>query len=503
MVGTIEYPLVNAEEVAGQAWAATERGDAEEALRLWQRLRQDFPDRPEGYVWATQLLWQRGRLDEADAMAAEAYARFPENPDVLVQSGWVAMVREQWDEALRWWSAVRSRAPDRIDGYLWATRALWSLSRFKEADAMAADALRRFPGSAEIETERAWIAVNLGDWNEALARWQLVLAAQPGRREAQIGLIQAMRWLGQADKAEPIARTALASRPDDPDLLIEHIWLAADRVDWTEASARLTAARDTLAAAGRFEATREAIEARRRTARVRVGIGDAPAAGGDTSEEISVADLMLSFESLGERCDFGAVQRRYGVEPLGLLRFSYAPFDALIAALGERFAAIGTVEDTGFERYQDETILRMKKYGLIFHTFVSQKDLRTPERIAAFREQQRRRLVFLKRKLIDDLEEPQKICVYTSDERTSDADAARLFAALRAYGPNALLYVRPADARHRLGTIEILGDGLYIGYYPGLADFVAGQQPDFDVWRELCRRTYECVRRDGGGPLSG
>lgn len=497
MVGTVEYPLVNADEMVGEAWAAMQRQDPEEALRLWRALRREFPERSEGYVWPIQVLWQDGRLDEAEAAAAEAFARFPENPDVLTQYGWIATQRQRWDEALRWWAAVRAHAPDRIDGYLWSTRALWTSGRLDDAEAMAVAALARFPGNADIEAERAWVAVNRNDWRAARQSWERVLEAEPQRRDAQVGLIQALRCLGQAEHAELMASEALARHPDDPDFLVEHIGLAADRGDWSAAAARLEAARGGLLAAGRFEATRDAVAARRHAAYGQASPGSAADRGGAAAADIPANELMLAFESIGEKCDFGAVQRHFGVEPLGLLRFSFSPFEPLIAALEDRFEAIGTVEDTGFELFRDETILTMKKYGLYFHTFVYESELPTAEKRDAFREQQRRRLVFLKRKLVADLEEPQKICVYSSDDRTTDADAERLFAALRAFGPNWLLYVRPADSTHPVGTVETRREGLYIGYYPRLTDFMAGEQPPFEIWRELCERTYRLTQ---GGP---
>jgi hypothetical protein len=136
----------------------------------------------------------------------------------------------------------------------------------------------------------------------------------------------------------------------------------------------------------------------------------------------------------------------------------------------------------------------MKKYGLIFHTFVYQSELATPEKRDAFQQQQRRRLAFLKNKLVADLEEPQKTYIYASDERAADGDVARLFAALRAYGPNSLLYVRPGDERHSAGSVEKLQDGLYAGYYPGLANFLGNEQPPFELWRQLCERTYRLAQ---------
>ncbi len=45
-------------------------------------------------------------------------------------------------------------------------------------------------------------------------------------------------------------------------------------------------------------------------------------------EQITLQDLMLQFESLGQNCEFGLVQRRAGADPLGLLRFDSAPCPA-------------------------------------------------------------------------------------------------------------------------------------------------------------------------------
>ena len=169
---------------------------------------------------------------------------------------------------------------------------------------------------------------------------------------------------------------------------------------------------------------------------------------------------------------------------------------SLIAALEDRFDAVGTVDDTEFALYGDETILRMKKYELIFHTFVYRVADEPEEKREAFCHQQRRRLLFLKDKLIADLEEPQKIWIYATNQWASDVDVARLFAALRAYGPNSLLYVRPERGDRPAGTVEMLEDGLYAGYFPGLAEFVRGGQPPYELWRQLCARTYRLARAD-------
>ena len=159
-----------------------------------------------------------------------------------------------------------------------------------------------------------------------------------------------------------MAQAALARFPDNAEIMVEHIWTAVARDDWPEAAARLKVARGKLHDAGRLEDSLGWVEYRLRSELAAESAVPASANAALTSAEeaISTADLMLSFESLGERCDFGAVQRKFGAEPLGLLRFAYSKYDALIAALEDRLAAIGGVEDTGFELYNDENILIMK-----------------------------------------------------------------------------------------------------------------------------------------------
>lgn len=496
MDGIVEHPLLSSDEMAAEAWAAMGQQDTDAALRLWQRLRQHFPERPEGHIRPVQVLWQVGRLDEAEAVADEAFARFPDDPEMFVQYAWLGMLRQRWDDALDWWAKARARLPERPDTYIWAARALWRSGRLDEARAMADDGARHFPDSIDAQAECAWVAVARHDWDEALRYWTSVVERAPERPDGHIGAVQATRMLRRAEEAEAMAQAALARFPDNAEIMVEHIWTAVARDDWPAAAARLKAARGKLHDAGRFEDSLGWVEYRLRSelaseATVPASANAAPASA---EEAISTADLMLSFESLGERCDFGAVQRKFGAEPLGLLRFAYSKYDALIAALEDRLEAIGSVEDTGFELYNDENILIMKKYGLVFHTFVDQNELSTAEKRDRFRQQQRRRLGFLRDKLVADLEDPQKIYIYSSDERVSDADATRLFRALRAYGRNSLLYLRPATTTRAEGMVEALSDGLYVGYFDALADFVSGSQPTFELWRQLCERTYRLAR---------
>lgn len=496
--GMIEYPLYRPDELAGEAWAAMGRQDADEALRLWQALREHSPELPEGHIWPIHILWQKGRLDEAEVLASRSLALLPDHPELLVQRAWIAASGRRWDEAAERWAAVRRLAPDRREGYVWGARALWQSGRADEAEAVAAEGARRFPDDAEAMSEYAWVATARSDWPEALRRWTLAHDAAPASIDAQARLIQALRMVGRADDSEAMASARLAAHPDETELVIEHIWAAVARKDYPAAVARLDAACGNPKHEARVAQSLGTIAPQLRAYAAPSAPPVAAAIAAPPEEELSPSALMLSFESIGERCDFGAVQRHYGVEPLGLLRFAWSGLDSLIAALDDRFDAIGTLEDTEFGLFGDETILRMKKYNLIFHTFIYKVAELAPEKREAFEQQQRRRLLFLKDKLIRDLEDPQKILIYATSDYASDGDAARLFAALRAYGPNGLLYVRPERGDRSSGTVERLADGLYAGYFPGVNDFVSGNQPPFELWHRLCLQTYRLATHERG-----
>jgi tetratricopeptide (TPR) repeat protein len=510
--GMTEYPLIETDELVKKAWAAMGEQATEEALELWRLVREHSPDRPEGHVWPVQALWRAGQFDEAEAAAEAAFAKFPDHPDLLVQYAWIATKQERWEDAIRRWAVVRAGQPDLLESYVYGARALWHFGRPDRAEALIAEALRRFPDDEEALVESAWTALVRQDWDEAARRWLRVRARRPNQPESYARTAQVLRMAGRPDEAEKLATEGLARFPDDTELLVEHIWAAVVREDWPAAEERLQKVRvDKPREYEQRQQGFSAIEERIRTRTAPLppvppgSKGATPVSAAldpeeidDGEDDMSPGELVLGFESIGERCDFGSVQRQFGVEPLGLLRFAFSPMESLLAGLKDRFEVVGTPEDTAFAHYADETILRMEKYNLVFHTFDYQISRESAERQEAFFQQQRRRLQFLKQKLIDDLEEQEKIWVYASGNFVSDDDAARLFAALRGYGPNSLLYVRPADASHPVGAVERLEDGFYAGYVPWMADFAAGGQPPFEIWRQICARTYRMAKTANG-----
>ena len=106
----------------------------------------------------------------------------------------------------------------------------------------------------------------------------------------------------------------------------------------------------------------------------------------------------------------------------------------------------------------------------------------------------RRRLRFLTGKLIEDLQQGNKIFVYRlTDRNLTDVELERLRTAMRAYGDNMLLYVRYQDDAHPNGTVELVKPGLMIGYIDRFKMSPTGElsaAPPTGSWLKLCENAW-------------
>ena len=101
------------------------------------------------------------------------------------------------------------------------------------------------------------------------------------------------------------------------------------------------------------------------------------------AEKLPLHDLMLQFESLGQNCEFGLVQRQCQAEPLGLLRFSSTPLPQLLDALEARFDGMGGAGTIHVDLSPNgrEYMVRDSRFGFLYHAWVSAGET-PPEDIA-------------------------------------------------------------------------------------------------------------------------
>lgn len=197
-------------------------------------------------------------------------------------------------------------------------------------------------------------------------------------------------------------------------------------------------------------------------------------------------DLVMQFESLGDNCELGLVQRGAGAEPLGLFRFAGAPLRHQLRAMEARFDGMADPKHVKLQPEHGEYMVRLTKYDFIYH---ADAKVGEAEPVALHR-QQVRTTRFLVNKLIADLENPEKIFVFRQNEPLSAIDLVDLRAAVSRFGPATLLWVTEASPGHPPGSVEVIDHRFMVGFVRRLA--LRNNVPDYDhsSWMSVLRRAW-------------
>ena len=214
------------------------------------------------------------------------------------------------------------------------------------------------------------------------------------------------------------------------------------------------------------------------------------------AEKIPLHDLVLQFESLGQNCEFGLVQRQCQAEPLGLLRFSSTPLPQFLRALEAHFEGMGSPDSIHVDLSTNgrEYMVRDSRFGFLYHAWVSAGEM-DPKDVAR---REARRVPFLVRKLVEDLQSGEKTFVFKGMGAMAEEEVLPLAMAIRRYGANTLLFVTLSDAEHKGGTVRARGPGFLVGrvdrFAPGdnAHDLLLGQ------WVKVCREAYRLHLATGG-----
>jgi hypothetical protein len=216
-----------------------------------------------------------------------------------------------------------------------------------------------------------------------------------------------------------------------------------------------------------------------------------------TAAVLDDGDLVLHFESIGDNCELGLVQRRAGAEPLGLLRFAGVPLRNLVRGLNARFANIADPRHIRLNVEHGEYMVKLTKYDFNFHAHVDVGEM-APE---ALHRQQVRTVGFLAEKFMADLENPVKILVFRQNEPLLGSDLVDLRIALSAYGRSILLWVQDACPGHPPGSVVVADEGMMVGYVRRLAARETVPDLDYESWMLVLRRANAVWLRAVNGRL--
>lgn len=215
---------------------------------------------------------------------------------------------------------------------------------------------------------------------------------------------------------------------------------------------------------------------------------------------LTVAELAMKIESLGVNCEPGFFQRKCGIEPLSLLRFSGVVLYNLTRSIDDGFADLG--EKASIDPVPDEAdlkdwIIYERRHSLRYHTWVKIGDAS----IEDMKKREAKRLPFLRNKLLDDLEEGKKIFVHMQSRTLLDAEIWPLFLAIRRRGPGALLVIGPSDPEHPPGVVEEIAPGLMRGYFSHFSQANIGKDLSMPQWLAVCTGAWN-LRNNIAAPLT-
>ncbi len=573
---TMEFFPDRSEGFLQYAAVAGARNDPEEQLRRYQLLRDRFPDEPAGYIHPLGVLFRLRRYRDAERIALEGMARFPDVVDLMRLYADAAWLDSRLPEALERFATMRRQFPALSAGFIGGSQVLMHSHRFAEAVALLNDGIAAFPGDAEMAILQTRAITHLGLENHEdrniIRQCLLELVAQfPDYRRTHIVAAEIFCWtsIDDANAADKLLREAFRRWPREFDVAIAYVRIAERLDDPSEMVRRgreieplfssypetFVVLAKALANAGqlddadavltsavqRFPAHREFHTEFASMATRRGALSDAvrrwaevqrrfpsdemvaqrllsarfallettaanesepaalatPWASMDQSHDgMDVRTLSMQFESLGGDavgCEFGLFQRAFGAEPLGLMRWAALDAGQLVAYLEGQFAGMGSEESTTvIERDYGgplEYEIKDSRFGMSMRSYVMCSEMSRDQMLS----QARRRLQFLSRKMRDDLASGSKTFVYrTALSRLTHEEILGLRAAMRRYGENWLLYMRYSDSQHPSGLVELVDQGLMIGYldaFHARPDASHGPQ-NLGGWIEICRRAH-------------
>jgi tetratricopeptide (TPR) repeat protein len=470
-----------------------------EATARWAQVQARFPNHPAGFGGAALSAREAGRRDEEDRILYAMLEQFPDDFGVASEFAVHAIRASDWPESLRRWELVKLRFPTQPSCDSFLAMALRNMGREDEAATTLTEAMERFPGDLHLLFEAARLARHNRDWAQALDRWNAVRQARPDVYDSFINTALALRELKRFDEADTVLKQAMERFPTDPLAFFDYGMVALSRNDPASAFTRLQDALQKFP--NDTNIRNHMLIARERltelgpdalgviNGRLDLSVDDKLASIAPGLSKDVLRSIFFQFESLGGigvGCEFGTVQRAFGADPLGLLRWSATFPDQLAEALETRFEGVGLPENINLTiSDRGDYWIQEKRFGTSMHTFVNASDASSEQMM----QQTSRRLQFLKSKLISDLEAGEKIFLYKFNwHPLADEEISRLHRAIRSYGDGFLLFVQYANEVHSTETVELRAPGLMIGYLDRFVD------PDIydpsPAWGALCLKAH-------------
>jgi hypothetical protein len=197
------------------------------------------------------------------------------------------------------------------------------------------------------------------------------------------------------------------------------------------------------------------------------------------------------FESIGENCEFGFVQRALGHEVGSLLRWAFLDSTAsTVAGISTGFANVFAFEN--LVPAAEGAMVRDKVHGVAFHTAMRAE--RTSSGWAFLANEQERRAIhatesqkidYLREKFERAIVGENRIYVAKRGSGLTVADAEELYKSISARGGGSLLFVTPACGNERPGTARLVHDRIAHGIVERFAPHTQADDIALASWRSV------------------
>ena len=186
------------QEVGRALWDSEEFAEAADAFAAGATLA---PDDPSYVVMQAQTLDLAGRHDDAERVAREAIARFPEDAVLRQQLASSLWDREQYAEAAGAFAAAAALAPDDPTHPLRQIQAVRLDGRPRDAERIALEAIERFPDDVFLLHDSGTPCGRLGEHARAADAFARAAALAPDDPIYPAMQVQALRLDGRKDEA--------------------------------------------------------------------------------------------------------------------------------------------------------------------------------------------------------------------------------------------------------------------------------------------------------------
>lgn len=206
------------------------RGDHADAAKVWGSLRP-FSETMHAFKHVNALL-AAGLAVDAENALVESLETFPNSYSLQRLYAQRLEARDEQERAATYYTFLRIRWPQIETSWTDVIRILPALGRGNEADAILAEAVRKFPESMECARLQAESACRRRAWPEALQKWRVFRERFPASPLGLRRAIDVCLSLGNLEEADRLARQMhpgseavsgscfIRRKADSPNLLI-------------------------------------------------------------------------------------------------------------------------------------------------------------------------------------------------------------------------------------------------------------------------------------------